>query len=361
MDNKTAVDISILSNLTLLYVEDDDVLRSQMEELMAGIFREVITAANGNLGLEAFIHHHPHLVLTDIRMPQMGGLELARALKERSPATPVIITTAFSDASHLMDAIEIGVDGYVQKPIRRDELLAALYKCALPLIQQHRIETLSHSLQRTLQLHLGVSPVMEQLVKRICRVAASDFSVVLQGETGSGKSMAAGIIHELSHRADGPFVTVDVGSIPEALIESELFGHKKGAFTGAHKDHKGFLEAAEGGTIFFDEMENLPLQLQAKLLRAVDERKIFPLGSTEAVKLDVRILCAVNVDLKELIAAKKFREDLYYRLMEFDLEIPLLRERPEDIVLLARRFTGEADGELKKKSIELTPAALTAL
>jgi DNA-binding NtrC family response regulator len=342
------VDLSLLKPLTILYVEDDDALRGKMLEFLHMVFATVHAAENGKQGLEAFDKYAPDLVITDIKMPMMDGLEMARQVKRKRPDTPVIITTAFSETGYLIKAIEIGIDRYVQKPIDLDLLLEALYKCGLPLTQQRRIDTLSKALYLSLAQRLGSGKPMQTVIKRISQVAASDFSVVLQGETGVGKSMVAGIIHELSSRADKPFVTLDLGSIPETLVESELFGYKKGAFTGAVNNKIGFMESADGGTLFFDDIENLPLPVQAKLLRAVDEKKIYPVGSTTAVQVDVRLLSAANRDLRQAVQAGTFRQDLYYRLMEFDIHIPPLRERPGDIEWLACHFIADAAGELDK-------------
>ena len=240
MNNNEAVDLSVLGKLSVLYVEDDDALRAQMLEMLGMMFRQVYAGENGKQGLEVFIEYNPDLVVTDIRMPVMDGLEMAQQIKRRSPDTPIVITTAFSETDYMINAIEIGIDRYVRKPIDNDLFFNALYKSALPLSQRHRIESLSRTLKQSLQQRMGGSKHMQEVVNGIYKVAATDFSVVLQGETGVGKSMVAGIIHQLSNRSEKPFVIVDVGSIPENLIESELFGYKKGAFTGAVNDQIGF-------------------------------------------------------------------------------------------------------------------------
>ena len=354
-------ELSILKNLSVLYAEDDDALRPQMEEYLGLLFNRVYPAENGETGLELFFMYNPDIVLTDIKMPVMDGLEMSAQIKQKKPGTPIIITTAFSEVEYLIRAIEIGIDRFVQKPISENLFLDALYKCGLPLLQTDRIKRLEGTLHASLVKRLGKSRKMQEIIGLIQQVAATDFSVVLQGETGVGKSLAAGIIHELSCRAHKPFVTIDIGSIPETLVESELFGYKRGAFTGAHKDKTGLLEAANGGTVLLDELENITPHVQAKLLHAVEEKKIYPVGSTRAINIDIRIISATNLDIQAIVEEKKFREDLFYRLYEFEITIPPLRERPEDISLLAHRFFSEAAGELNKKANRISEEAVLFL
>ncbi len=360
--SRTEIDhMSVLRDLAVLCVEDNESLRKGMTAFLRLIFDRVIAAENGQEGLELFMQHHPDLVVTDIRMPVMDGLEMAREIKKSSPNTAIIIVTGFSEVEFMMDAIEIGIDRFVQKPVDEDVFIDALYKCGFPLVQEHRLESLNDTIHHSLVKRLGSSPKILDIIKQIRQVAHTDFSVVLQGETGVGKSMIAGIIHELSHRVERPFVTVDIGSIPETLVESELFGHKKGAFTGAARDQKGFLEISSGGTIFFDDLQNMSPQVQAKLLQTVEKKQVYPLGSTTPVDIDVRIICATNVDFRRIVEEKKFREDLYYRLDEFNIVIPPLRERRDDIKLLASRFFSDAIQELNKKILEITPDAIETL
>ncbi len=361
MSKQEEIDLELLKDLSILYVEDDPALRERMLEFFRMIFTRVYPAEHGREGLDAFHRLSPDIVVTDIKMPVMDGLEMAAAIKEKSPESPVIVTTAFSETEYLVKAIEIGIDRYVQKPIDQDILIDALFKCGLPLIQGSRIEDLDNTIRHSLVKQLGNTRPMRELVNRVRQVAGTGFSVVLQGETGVGKSLVAGIIHDLSPRADNPFVTVDIGSIPETLVESELFGHKKGAFTGAAKDKRGFLEAASGGTVFFDDIQNMAPNVQSKLLRAVEEKKIYPLGSTRAVAIDFRIISATNIDFKKIVDDKQFREDLYYRLFEFDILIPPLRERTGDIPLLAQRFLSDAADELKKRAPEISGDAVKIL
>jgi len=360
-NSRENTDLSILESLSVLYAEDDKDLRTQLHEYLGMLFKKVYPAENGEIGWEIFCEYAPDIVLTDIKMPKMDGLEMSGKIKEASPATPIIIATAFSEVKYLIRAIEIGIDRFVQKPINEDLFLNALYRCALPLLQKDRIRRLEGAIHSTLVKRLGKSQKIKEVITQIQQVAATDFSVVLQGETGVGKSLAAGIIHELSSRANQPFITIDVGSMPETLVESELFGYKRGAFTGAIKDKKGLLQMANGGTVLLDELENITPHVQAKLLHAVEEKKIYPVGSTKPIHINIRIISATNMNFLTIVEEKKFREDLYYRLFEFEITIPPLRERPEDISLLAHRFFSEAACELKKKCMDISKEALIIL
>lgn len=340
------VDMELLKDVSILYVEDDLFLRERVLEFLKMHFRCVYAAENGKEGLEIFGKESPDVVVTDIKMPVMNGLDMAQRIKEINNEIPIIILTAFSEASFLMKAIEIGVDRYVQKPTEGEELIEAIYKSILPGFQKKQIDGLTRHLHTSLENLLGKSATVQNLIEQVRQVAWSNFSVIIQGETGVGKSLIASTIHSLSKRADKPFIIVDIGVIPETLVESELFGYKKGAFTGADKNKTGFFERASGGTILLDELENMTPYVQSKLLRAVEDKKIYPLGSTSAVDIDIRIIGATNTDLAQEVREKKFREDLYYRLCEFNLYIPPLRERKEDIPLLARKFLAEAADEL---------------
>ncbi len=341
--------IRIFKELTVLLVEDEDLLRKTTGKFLSKIFKTVYLAENGVAGIEAFKKQNPDIVITDIKMPVLDGLKMAKELKKINKSIPIIVTTAYSKTEHLIESIEIGVDRFVKKPFERDTLLEALYKCSIPIIQENNIQKYSSTISNSLINRIGSSKKMKKVIDGVEKVAKTDFSVILQGETGVGKTLIAGIIHELSPRSKNPFVTLDIGSIPKDLIESELFGHKKGAFTDAHIDKTGYLEAANGGTIFLEELENVGKEAQAKLLRAVEEKKIYPLGSTIPVPTDFRIIAATNIDIKKIVERKDFREDLYYRLFEFEIMIPPLRERIEEIEELANKFFLDANKELNKK------------
>lgn len=357
----TKIDLFPLEEISVLYVEDDCDVHKQTLEFLGMHFRHVYSAFDGRQGLMLFQEKHPDVVLTDIRMPVMDGLDMAAKIKELQPNIPVIVITAYYEAEYLIKAIDIGIDKYVTKPTDGGKLLEAIYKCVLPLLQKKEIESLNAKIFTTLENRISKSPRMKESIHRLQKVANSDFSVIIYGETGVGKSYVARIIHDLSKRASQPFITIDIGAIPETLVESELFGHTRGAFTGADKAKKGFFEIANGGTLFLEDLENMTPYVQSKLLRAVEDKKIFPIGSTTPVDVNIRIIGATNKNIFDEVHDKKFREDLFYRMCEFDLHILPLRERPEDIPYLATKFVSEVSAELDKNIIDISKDAMTIL
>lgn len=333
-------------DVTVLYVEDEPNLRAVTAEFLGFTFNTVWTASNGKDGFALFKYRRPDLVVTDIRMPGMDGLALSRAVKKESPETPVIIMTAFSEPRYLIEAIEIGVDGFIAKPPDSTRFQETLERCVRPLLRQKELQAANRNLMASLQESYGTSPATAEMLVDVVRVAATDFSVLLSGETGSGKTRLARTMHDLSPRRGGPFHRVDLGSIPETLVESELFGHRRGAFTGAERNRTGLLEQARGGTLLLDELENLTSAVQGKLLACVENRRIQPLGAERPVEIDVRVIAATNRDIRAELSGGRLREDLYYRLCEFEIHVPALRERPEDIPFFAERFVAEAADEL---------------
>ncbi|GFO70391.1 sigma-54-dependent Fis family transcriptional regulator [Geomonas limicola] len=335
-----------LKKLTVLLVDDEAELRQETAAFLSLYCREVLEAANGAEALAQFSLKEPDLVLSDIRMPIMDGLELATRLKELSPATPVVLCTAFTETGYLMKAIELGIGAFVRKPADTDQLLATLARVALPILQRRQIEGLSGELRASLWEQLGGVPAQRSLAEQVTRVARSSYNVLLQGETGTGKSRLASLIHSLGARREAPFVLVQMGALPVTLVESELFGHLKGAFTGAERTRTGLAERADGGTLFLDDIESAPLELQAKLLRFVEEKRFTPVGAAEEKKVDVRIIAASNLNLKDEAAAGRFRQDLYFRLADTVIAIPSLRSTPEAVLPLALRFLRESCEEL---------------
>jgi len=301
------------------------------------------------------------VVISDIKMPVMDGIEMAEKIKKTNPDIPIIITTAFSEVPYLIKSIKIGVSRYIQKPMKIKNLIEAIYEVVLPKIQSAEIKALMEELTSSYSLIFGNSPSMEKVTKLLRTVALTDFSILLQGETGVGKSFVAHRIHNISKRSKDPFIQVDIATIPENLIESELFGHVKGAFTGAEQDKKGFFHKANRGTIFIDELENIPLNVQAKLLRVMDEKKIYQVGSTEAIHINARIICSTNINTSKLLKQNQLREDLYYRLNEFSVTIPPLRERIDDIENLASLFLEQVCAELTKESGSFSKGAIDLL
>ncbi len=344
----------------VLVVDDDASLRRILEYNLAQEGYAVATAASGEDALERLEKATFELVVTDIKMPGMDGMDLLRRIKAESPETQVIVITAFGTIEMAVEAMKAGAAEYITKPFNRDELRLAVRKA----LRIRNLEAENVRLKQEVRRSEGVdrivgdSPPMQAVYRLVEKVADSDASVLITGESGTGKELVARAIHRQSRRADRPFVAVNCAAIPRELLESELFGHRKGAFTGAIRDKKGRFEEAAGGTIFLDEIGEMPLDLQPKILRALQEREITPVGSNEVIRVDARVLAATNRDLETEIEEGRFREDLYYRLAVVPIHMPSLRERPEDVPLLVAHF-------LKKlapgKSIRVTPEAVEAL
>lgn len=335
-------------SLTILLVEDEPELRQETAAFLELYCGRVIQAANGREALALFIAEQPDLVISDIRMPVMDGLELAADLKQRAPGTPLIFCTAFTETNYLLKAIDLGVAAFIRKPVDTDELLTVIGKAALPILQRRQINGLSDELSASMRAQFGDTPAQRAVMEQVCQVARTSFNVLLEGETGTGKSRIASIIHATSPRREAPFVTVQMGALPLNLVESELFGHLRGSFTGAERNRTGLAETADGGTIFLDDIESCPVELQGKLLRFVEEKKFTPLGSTAEKKVDVRIISASNKNLKLEAEAGRFRHDLYYRLADSVIRLPLLTDVKESIAPLANKFLRETCDELGK-------------
>ena len=347
--------------LTILYLEDEPDLRERIGIVLEMHVTRVISAANGKEGLELFSRERPDLVVSDIRMPVMDGLALTHGVRELAPETPVILTTAFTDTAYLLKAIELGVSAYVRKPLDCRQLVETITRAATPILQRRELEAMRQSEQSSLALLLGESPVMQEVIRQAGRIAQTNFSLIIQGETGVGKSYLAEVIHGLSPRRRSPLVTVTVSALPESLTESHLFGHVRGAFTGAGGARKGLFQEADGGTLFLDDIDCASVAVQAKILHAVEQKRFFPVGGTKPVEVDVRIITASNRDLLGETRKGTFREDLYYRLSDLVITLPPLRERGEDIPLLARRFLNGIASELQRTPPRLPPDAVAQL
>lgn len=304
----------------------------------------------------------PDLVITDLRMPEMDGMEVLEAVQELDPELPVILLTAHGSIPNAVAAMRAQAFGYLGKPFSSEEL-ESLVAAALRQRQASRETSRLRATLKDLagQMILHRSPVMAKLVDELTRVAHSQASVFLTGESGSGKERVARAIHAASPRAQGPFVAVNCGAIVTDLAESELFGHVKGAFTGASQDHPGLIRAADGGTLFLDEIADLPLSLQVKLLRVLQEGTLRPVGSREEYRVDIRVISATHQDIYALTASGAFREDLYYRLHVIPLRVPSLAERPEDILLLAQHFLDREIARLRRPIQGFSPEALDKL
>src|SRR5450631_1324238 len=283
--------------IKILYVEDEPDLRERIRIVLEMYFTHVIVASNGKNGLELFTRHLPDIAVSDIKMPVMDGLELTKHIRKIAPETPIILTTAFTETAYLLKAIELGVVAYVRKPLDCRLLVETITHAATPILQKIALEETNKKGEALLELLLGECPAMRDVIQQSQRIAETDFSVLILGETGVGKSHLAALIHGLSRRRHNPFITVTVGSMPESLVESQLFGHIKGAFTGAISSKKGLFEEAHGGTLFLDDVDTATPAIQAKILHVVEQKNFYPLGGTKRVNVDTRIIAACNHDL----------------------------------------------------------------
>jgi DNA-binding NtrC family response regulator len=347
---------------TRILITDDE---PDMRWVLARIFGErgyeVVEAADGREALAAAQEQRIDVVLSDVRMPDLDGIELLAELARRDRDLPVVLLTALEDVQTAVGAMKQGAFDYLQKPFDQQRLLATVERAVEQRRLRAEVARLRGALQRQ-EVTFGVSPQALALERTIALVAdQATLSVLIVGESGTGKEVAAREIHRRSGRSEGPFVAVDCGALPEPLMESQLFGHRRGAFTGADRDRPGLFRMAHGGTLFLDELGNLAPPLQAKLLRALQERAVAPVGSSEPVPFDARLLCATNSDLREAVRTQAFRMDLYHRVAEFTLHIPALRERTGDVAPFAERFLAEANAEMGRQIGGISAAALEHL
>ena len=324
----------------ILIADDDDSLRRVLEFQLQEAGYEVVAADNGRQALDFFSSEHIDCLITDWRMPQMSGSELVQLANAISGETPIIVITAFGEVGTAVEAMRGGAFDFITKPFNRQEILLTVEKAlkfGAALSENRRLRRLIHDETR-LENVIGTSAGMQKVFQLVERVAGTDVTVLIEGESGSGKELIAKGIHFSGVRKTKIFVAVNCAAIPETMIEAELFGYKKGAFTGAVSESKGKFEEADGGTLFLDEVSAMPLQMQTRLLRVLQEQEVTRLGENVPRKIDVRIIAATNENLQELIIENGFREDLYYRLAVVPLRIPPLRERKEDIPILVEHF-----------------------
>ncbi len=345
----------------ILVVEDEAKIRKNIGEILAGNGFQALEASGGAECIDLFRRERPSAVLLDLNMPGMDGIETMRRLRELDPAIPIILVTGQADIPTAVNAIKLGAYDFLTKPVNIDQLTLTLRHAVEMSALAQTVRELDTTFNSTLEAALGPSETMKKIVNQVRRIAASDFAVLVQGETGTGKTHLANLIHGMSRRAAKPFVKVSIGSLQDTLVESELFGCEKGAFTGADRTRKGFFEMAEGGTLFIDDLDNISLAIQGKLLSVIEDKRVLRVGSAAPIQLDIRIIGATNADLLKLVAEKKFREDLFYRLSEVTLRLPSLRERQDDIVFFAGKFLLETCAELNGSACSLTDEAVALL
>ncbi|MCC6229233.1 MAG: sigma-54-dependent Fis family transcriptional regulator [Phycisphaerales bacterium] len=347
----------------ILLVEDEQLLRESLAQLLGEEGYQVVQAGDGKAGYDAVLAEPFDLVLTDIRMPVMDGLTLLKNLQQVIPQTPVIVITAFGTVESAVSAMRMGAADYLLKPVQFEDVLIRV-KRALEVGEMRRnrsILTEQLASQSTFHDLVGESPAMAGLFALVKKLSTVSSSVLIVGESGTGKELFARAIHYNGITRDKPFIAVNCGAIPENLIESELFGHRKGSFTGAVKDRIGYFEAANGGTLFLDEISTLPVQVQSSLLRVLEERVVVPVGDTRPRPVEVRIIAASNQNLQTLCKEGKFREDLLYRLDVVRLLLPPLRQRRQDIPLLAQHFLDKYTRKMNKNVTGISNGAMRAL
>jgi len=349
---------------TILIVDDEQSICWAFTQLLQPEGYRVLTAASAEEGLEIAAKERPDLILLDVRLPGISGLEALPKFRELNIELPVLVMTAHGTMETAIEATRKGAYNYLTKPLHNEDALHQIRTALERRSLSREVTQLKRELKEVGRLETslaGKSPIMQDVYKRIGAVAGSSSSVLIAGESGTGKELVAKAIHSYSDRAQGPFIAVNCASMPEALLESELYGHVKGAFTGAIRDKAGKAEVADGGTLFLDEIGEMPLPIQAKLLRFIAEKRFERVGSTESVEVDVRILAATNRDLRLQIKKQLFREDLYYRLNVVSIDLPSLRQRKDDIPLLVARFLSTNSTPANEKPAEIGGEAMKLL
>ena len=352
-----------MPSFPVLLVEDKDSLRAMMRHALEGQGHVVVEACNEADAVQQLRKARPAVVLTDLKLPGGDGFGVLRAAKELDEQVPVVVMTAYGSIQDAVLAMKEGAMDFLAKPVDPDHLLLLVERA----IAQRRMHTEYILLKEELAERRGAPRIigedaqLRQVSQQLHRAAATDATVLLEGESGTGKELFARALHALSPRADGPFVAINCAAIPETLLETELFGHEKGAFTGAAARKPGRFELAHRGTLFLDEIGDLPLALQAKILRALEEKTFERVGGTQSLTVDVRVVAATNRNLKVRVAERQFREDLFFRLSVFPIQIPPLRERADDVVILARHFVDKFCREVNKTTLTISPTAMEDL
>ncbi len=346
--------------MRVLIVDDEPVLQDVLSTLLRREGFQVVQAMTAADALRQAEEQEIDLVLLDLMLPDRPGMEVLKELRTRDPEMVVVVITAYSSVETAITAMREGAFHYIPKPFKNQEVVLTVRKG----LEQHRLRSENRALRQRLaglDNLIWRSAAMERMIELVRRAAPSRSNILITGESGTGKELLARAVHHLSNRAEGPFVVVNTGSVPTELLESTLFGHVRGAFTGAVANRRGLFEVADSGTIFLDEIGTITPPTQAKLLRVIQEREFIPVGGEQTVKVDVRLIAATNAELPRMVAEGTFREDLYYRLNVITIETPPLRQRREDIPALAHHFLRRFGQENGKLNLTLTPAALDAL
>jgi len=344
----------------ILIIDDERAIRVTLKDILSYEGHEIDLAVDGFDGLDKLSNNKYDIVLCDIKMPKMDGIEVLSEIVARKIDVTVVMISGHGTVETAVEAIKKGAYDFIEKPLDLNRLLVVIKNATERVDHVAEIKVLKQKLNRKYEM-VGESPAIKHIKEIIERVAPTDARVLIQGENGTGKEIVSRWLHEKSNRKDGPFIEVNCAAIPSELIESELFGHEKGSFTGASKQQKGKFEAADNGTIFLDEIGDMSLAAQAKVLRVLQENKILRVGSDKEIKINVRVIAATNKNLKEEIAAGRFREDLYHRLSVIIIQMPSLNERLEDIPLLVDYFNNQISGEYYSTPKVFTPDAIEEL
>jgi DNA-binding NtrC family response regulator len=351
------------SAATILLVEDKESLRTMLRHALEAQGHHVVEAKDQPEAVQRLKDSIPAVVLSDLRLPDGDGFGVLNAAKDADPQLPVIVMTAFGGIQDAVTAMKAGAMDFLAKPVDPDHLLLLVERALAQrrLISEYMLLKEELAARRGAPTIIGEAASMRQLSLAVQRAAATDATVLIEGESGTGKELFARAVHALSERANGPFVAINCAAIPEGLLEAELFGYERGAFTGAVQRKLGKFEMANRGTLFLDEIGDLPLPLQAKILRVLEDKRFERVGGTQSLQVDVRVVAATNRQLKAAVAARQFREDLYFRLSVFPIDIPPLRDRGGDIEILARHFIERFCRDVKKRPMQLADGALDAL
>lgn len=350
-----------MTAIKVLVIDDEPEILTNIDRLLSAEGYDCTTLQDATRFRDVRGDVEPDVVITDLRMPKVDGMTLLTVAQADDPSLPVILITGFGTISSAVQAMQEGAFDYLAKPFTQEQLYVAVERAARHRKLLVENQTLREQVDSTPSRVIGSSPVFMRVLDRVARAAPTDSNVLITGESGTGKEVIARLVHDQSRRANGPFLPVDCAALPDGLIESELFGHEKGAFTGAIARRRGLLPEAEGGTVFLDEIGELSVAMQSKLLRALEQRQVRPVGDSRIIDIDVRVVAATNVDLEQAVAEGNFREDLYYRLNVVNLELPTLRERIEDLPLLSGVFLREAAIAAGRDLPNINPDAWNAL